>query len=58
MMAVTNSLSTDIHHLPRGLQTVKIQFIPQMVSTLRRDLVFWENQSEGEKKSILKDSNK
>ena len=43
MMALTNSLSTDIHQVRMNGQSERIQFVPQMLSTLRRDIVFWSN---------------
>ena len=43
MMAVTKSLSTDIHQVRMNGQSERIQFVPQMLSTLRRDIVFWSN---------------
>ena len=43
MMAVTKSLSPDVHQVIRDDQTEKIQVVPQIVSTLRLDLVFWPN---------------
>ena len=42
-MALTNSLSTDIHQVRMNGQSERIQFVPQMLSTLRRDIVFWSN---------------
>ena len=54
MMEVTNSLSTDFFRIKRGLQTEIVQFIPQIVSTLRRELVFWEDRSDGENIKINK----
>ena len=44
MMEVTNSVSTQEYLKKRDRETVKIQFIPQIVSTLRRELIFWEDQ--------------
>ena len=43
MMAATKSLSSDVHQVRMDGQTEKIQFVPQIVSTLRLDLVFWSN---------------
>ena len=42
-MAVTKSLSTDIHQVRMNGQSERIQFVPQMLSTLRLDIVFWSN---------------
>ena len=41
MKEVTKVLSSDVHEIERDGRTVKIQFVPQIVSTLRLDLVFW-----------------
>ena len=49
MMEATRSLSEDVHTIIRGGQTQEVQFIPQIISTLRLDLVFWSHLSEGEK---------
>ena len=43
MATVTKILSSGVHEIERDGQTVKIQFVPQIVSTLRLDLVFWSN---------------
>ena len=43
MKVVTNILSSSVHEIERDGQTEKIQFVPQIVSTLRLDLVFWSN---------------
>jgi len=43
MMALTNSLSTNIHQVRMNGQSERIQFVPQMLSTLRLDIVFWSN---------------
>ena len=43
MTTVTNFLSSGVHEIERDGQTEKIQFVPQMISTLRLDLVFWSN---------------
>ena len=43
MMAVTKSLSSDVHQVRKNGQTEKLQVVPQIVSTLRLDLVFWSN---------------
>ena len=55
-MEVTNvctAVCTDVHHSITGK---KIQFVPQFTSTLRRELVFWENHPDqfttGGEKSI------
>ena len=51
MMAVTKSLSSDVHQVRTDSQTEKIQIVPQIVSTLRFDLIFWPNllaKSQGE----------
>ena len=41
MMAVTKSLSSGVHQVTMNDETENIQFVPQIVSTLRLDLVFW-----------------
>ena len=43
MKKVTNVLSSGVYEIERDGQTVKIQFVPQIVSTLRLDIVFWSN---------------
>ena len=43
MKVVTNVLSSGVHEIERDGQYVRIQFVPQIVSTLRLDLVFWSN---------------
>ena len=55
MKVVTNVLSSGVHEIERDGQTVKIQFVPQIVSTLRLDLVFWSNllaKQQGEKINV------
>ena len=42
MMAVTKSLSKNVHHIKMKDETEEYQFVPQLSSTLRLDLVFWE----------------
>ena len=46
MMAVTKSLSSEMRQVRMNAigQTKKIQIVPQIVSTLRLDLVFWPDQ--------------
>ena len=48
MKKVTNDLASDEHEIEkeRG-QTKKVQFVPQIVSTLRRDLVLWSGEITG-----------
>jgi len=41
MKEVKEDLSSGVHEIEKDDQTVKIQFVPQIVSTLRLDLVFW-----------------
>ena len=51
MMAVTKSLSPDVRQVRMGSETEKLQVVPQIVSTLRLDLVFWSNlysESQGD----------
>ena len=43
MMEVTNYVCTGVH---RSITGKKIQFVPQITSTLRRELVFWENHPD------------
>ena len=55
-MAVTKSLSPDVHQVRNNGQTEKLQVVPQIVSTLRLDLVFWSNllsESQGDLKKYL-----
>ena len=40
---MTNVLAPRIHEIRKDGQTEKVQFVPQLVSTLRLDLVFWSN---------------
>ena len=43
MMAVTDSLSPQRHRRFKNRQMEIYKVVPQMVSTLRRDLYFWQN---------------
>ena len=43
MTTVTNFLSSRVYELQSDGETENIQFVPQIVSTLRLDLVFWSN---------------
>ena len=43
MATVIKILSSGVHEIERDGQTEKIQFVPQIVSTLRLDLVLWSN---------------
>ena len=55
MKEVTKVLSSDVHEIERDGRTVKIQFVPQIVSTLRLDLVFWSNLlSESQQSEFIK----
>ena len=51
MKEVTRVLSSGVHEIEKDDQTEKIQFVPQIVSTLRLDLVFW-SQLQSPKKQI------
>ena len=51
MKEVTKVLSDGVHEIETDGQTVKIQFVPQIVSTLRLDLVFW-SELQSPKKQI------
>jgi len=55
MKEVTKVLSSDVHVIERDGRTVRIQFVPQIVSTLRLDLVFWSNLlSESQQSEFIK----
>ena len=41
MKEVTRVLSSGVYAIRKDDQTEQIQFVPQIVSTLRLDLVFW-----------------
>ena len=41
MIEVTNSLATKQYTVRRGDETHIVHIIPQMTSTLRRELTFW-----------------
>ena len=43
MMEVTNFVCTGVH---RSITGKNIQFVPQITSTLRRELVFWKNHPD------------
>merc|ERR1712113_661951 len=42
----TEELSADEHKVYRDDESDMIQVVPQFLSSLRRDLVFWENKQE------------
>ena len=54
MMAVTKSLSSGVHQVTMNDETENIQFVPQIVSTLRLDLVFWRKTEGGSQILFLK----
>ena len=43
MKKMANDLAPKEYEIIRNFQTEKVQFVPQIVSTLRRDLVLWSN---------------
>ena len=43
MKKVTHVLAPRVHDIRKDGQTIKVQFVPQLISTLRLDLVFWSN---------------
>ena len=43
MKKLANDLAPCVHDIKKDGQTMKVQFVPQLVSTLRLDLVFWSN---------------
>ena len=45
MMNLTNQLSTDVHHIFIDDESVTVQITPQIISTLRRELVLWKNHT-------------
>ena len=44
MKKLANDLAPKEHEIIRNSKTVKVQFVPQIVSTLRCDLVLWSNR--------------
>ena len=55
MKEVTKVLSSDVLEIERDGRTEKIQFVPQIVSTLRLDLVFWSSLlSESKQSEFIK----
>ena len=47
MKKVTNGLAPRVHDIKKDGQTEKVQFVPQLVSTLRLDLVLWSEEITG-----------
>ena len=47
MKKLANDLAPKEHEIIRNSKTVKVQFVPQIVSTLRRDLVLWSEEITG-----------
>ena len=43
MKKVTNGLAPRVHDMKKDGQIMKVQFVPQFISTLRLDLVLWSN---------------
>ena len=43
MIEVTNLLATKQYMVKRENETYKVQVVPQMVSTLRKELTFWSD---------------
>ena len=43
MIEVTNLLATKQYMVKRENETNKVQVVPQMVSTLRKELTFWSD---------------
>ena len=51
MKKLANDLAPRVHDIKKDGQTMKVQFVPQLVSTLRLDLVFWSNLSSEQPKA-------
>ena len=47
MKKVTTVLASGEYEIEKDGQTKKVQFVPQLVSTLRRDLVLWSEEITG-----------
>ena len=45
MKKVTKTLADEKHFLLGDGETTKVQIVPQMVSSLRFDLIFWKNSA-------------
>ena len=45
MKEVTQTLAPEKHHVMRDGQTTKVQIVPQMISSLRWELTFWEDSA-------------
>ena len=46
MIKLAEILSTDVHELRIDGETKRIQIVPQIVSTLRRELFLWNRASQ------------
>ena len=46
MFEVTKTLAVQDYIVGRGNETRKVQIVPQLASTLRKDLVFWEQMDD------------
>ena len=42
MMEVTKTLADKQYQVLRGGETIKVQIVPQLLSSLRLDLKFWQ----------------
>ena len=54
MKKMANDLASKEYEIIRNFQTEKVQFVPQIVSTLRRDLVLWSEEIIGKLPSKMK----
>ena len=54
MKKVTNNLAPRVNHIEGDRETENVQFVPQLVSTLRRDLVLWSEEITGKLPSKIK----
>ena len=56
MIEVTKTLAPQEYMVKRRNETKKVQIVPQIASTLRKDLVFWEqhNDNNTQSKGFLK----
>ena len=45
MIEVTKTLADKQYQVKRGAEIIKVQIVPQLLSSLRLDLKFWQNCS-------------
>ena len=46
MMELTAKLSPEIHRIIDGGQTIDVQIVPQFISMLRQELIFFESEPD------------